>query len=224
MIKKQGALLTETHLHTTIGSSCGIVDPVETIRLYRDAGYNAIIVTDHYYGKTWDKYHKTADDWLDGYRTVRDLGKDAGIRVFLGMELRLKGAIDDFLVYGFDEKFLIKNNLIYELSLPEIFQLAEAYGFLVYQAHPFREGHVVRDPKFMHGVEVFNSRPRFASDNEKALAFAEENSLLMIAGGDFHSYEDAGRSGVWLDEAIETEKELVEYLRTNELSRYMGLL
>ena len=210
-------ILTEPHLHTSIGSSCGKVPPAEIPWLYKDAGYGAIVVTDHYYIKTITTYSKSADAWLEGYRQVRCEGKKAGVKVFLGMELRLNVMDEDFLVYGFDETFIKKNEKIYRLPLPEVFGLLDSLGFLIYQAHPFREDIIVQSPKFLHGIEVFNGKLRQENNNEKALAYAKKHSLLQLAGSDFHRYEDVGSGGIYIDEGVETEKELAEYLKTHDV-------
>jgi predicted metal-dependent phosphoesterase TrpH len=213
-----GTILMETHLHTKTGSSCGLVSPGEIPDLYKKAGYGAIVVTDHYYKKTINEYSKSADAWLEGYRKVRRAGKEAGIKVFLGMELRLDSIdVDDFLVYGLDEEFIKNNEKIYQLSLAEMFEFLDSNGFLIYQAHPFREENTVRDPGFMHGIEVFNGKQRQENNNERAEAHAKEHSLLQISGSDFHRYEDIGSGGIYIDKAVETEKELVQFLRTCDI-------
>ncbi|MCL2056193.1 MAG: PHP domain-containing protein [Oscillospiraceae bacterium] len=207
-------ILAETHLHTSVSSSCGMVSPANIPALYKKTGYGAIVVTDHYYEKTKEKYNKSADEWLTGYRIVRDTAKKIGIKVFLGMELRLTCAPEDLLIYGFDENFLLRNERIYELTMPKLYELTQAYGLLIYQAHPFRAGLSRCDPSMLDGAEVHNGNPRHQNCNDKAKAFGEKHGLLQISGSDFHRYGDEGRGGIWLDDAIETEKELAQYLRT----------
>lgn len=209
-------LLTETHIHTNIGSSCGKVSPAEIPWLYKNAGYDAIVITDHYAEETITTYPKSADAWLEGYRMARDAGKEAGIKVFLGMELRVKSlGIEDFLVYGLDEAFIKKNDKLYLLPLPDAFAFLDSCGFLVYQAHPFRDENVVQNPRFMHGIEVYNGKLRQENNNEKAESYAKKHSLMQIAGSDFHRYEDVGTGGIYIDKGIETEQEFAAYLKTH---------
>ena len=210
-------ILTEPHLHTSIGSTCGRVPPKEIPWLYKEAGYGAIVVTDHYYIKTITTYSKSADAWLEGYRETRREGKKAGVKVFLGMELRLNDAVEDFLVYGLDEAFVKKNEKIYLLSLPEVFDFLDSQGFLIYQSHPFRDGIIVQNSRFLHGIEVFNGKLRQENNNEKAETYAKKHSLLRLAGSDFHRYEDTGSGGIYIDEGVETEKELAEYMKTHDI-------
>jgi len=210
--------LLETHVHTDVSSSCGLVSPEKIPWLYKKAGYDALVVTDHYYEKTITSFSRSADAWLQGYRRVKEAGREAGIKVFLGMELRLNNmGFDDFLVYGFDEGFINKYERLYKLPLSQAFKLLDSYGFLIYQAHPFRPGISVANPLFIHGVEVFNGKQRQDNNNEKAEAFAVKHSLLQISGSDFHRHEDIGSGGIYIDEGIETEKELACYLKTHQV-------
>jgi len=210
-------ILTESHLHTSLGSYCGMVDPYEIPLLYKNAGYEAIIVTDHYFA--YGTHVNSIDEWLEGYRIVYEEGKAIGIKVFLGMELSLNDLYADFLVYGFDVAFLRKNRRINELELSEVYELLDSYGFIIYQAHPFREGMTVCDAKAVHGLEVQNGNPRHESNNEMALDYAQRHSLLKISGSDFHRYEDLGRGGIYIDKGIETEKELAQFLRSRSVNK-----
>jgi hypothetical protein len=126
-------LLTETHIHTNIGSSCGKVSPAEIPWLYKNAGYDAIVITDHYAEETITTYPKSADAWLEGYRMARDAGKEAGIKVFLGMELRVKSlGIEDFLVYGLDEAFIKKmtSSIFCRCPMPSRFWIHAVFWFI----------------------------------------------------------------------------------------------
>ena len=38
----------ETHLHTLYGAGCGKMEEKEIVSRYLDAGYAAVVVTDHY--------------------------------------------------------------------------------------------------------------------------------------------------------------------------------
>ncbi|MGI6707422.1 MAG: hypothetical protein ACOX6S_14745 [Clostridia bacterium] len=66
----------DTHVHTAETSRCGKVDAVEVVRLYKEAGYDGIFITDHYNkdffealnGKSWKE---KMDQYLRGYRLAR---------------------------------------------------------------------------------------------------------------------------------------------------------
>jgi len=38
----------DTHVHTKEVSPCGKVPAIEVVKLYKDAGYHGIVITDHY--------------------------------------------------------------------------------------------------------------------------------------------------------------------------------
>ena len=55
----------DTHTHTSGVSFCSEVSPEEYAALYKEAGYGAVILTNHYsriymfrYGTTWDEQIK----------------------------------------------------------------------------------------------------------------------------------------------------------------------
>jgi hypothetical protein len=212
-MKKQWFLL-DTHVHTSEVSSCGKVFAQEMVRYYKAAGYDGIIVTDHYY----DGYFELMENqpweikvgkFLSGYKAALEEGERIGLNVMLGMEIRFYGSVEDYLVYGFDESFLIQNPELYKYTLESFKKLADNYNILIFQAHPFRAGMRPADPALLHGVEVFNGNPRHDSHNDLAYEFAAKNGLLMIAGSDAHQPQDVGRAGICLSLPIYLSRQLV---------------
>ena len=41
--------LLDMHMHTKETSSCGEVPAAEGVRLYKEAGYQGVMITDHYH-------------------------------------------------------------------------------------------------------------------------------------------------------------------------------
>lgn len=64
------------------------------------------------------------------------------------------------------------------------------------QAHPFRNGLKIVDPKHLDGIETYNGNPRHDSRNEIAKAWAQKFGMLETSGSDFHEREDFARGGV----------------------------
>ena len=103
--------LYETHCHTDESSRCGKVKGAEVARMYKEAGYSGIVVTDHFNSYTFDKAGLTK--WEDmiafhmaGYRAAKAL-EDEDFTVLYGLELRFEAENDnDYLVYGVDEDYL----------------------------------------------------------------------------------------------------------------------
>lgn len=197
----------ETHFHTAETSPCGKVPASEGVRIYHDAGYAGIAVTDHYFRDFFDRQpqgswkHKV-DAYLKGYRHALETGIKIGIDIYMGMELRFDENQNDYLVFGFDEDFLYKNSSLYELGLKGFKKLTAGTGIIIVQAHPFRYGMIPAEPDLIDGVEVYNGNPRHDSSNHLAFGYARENGLLMISGSDFHRPEDAARGGIISRERI----------------------
>ena len=96
--------------------------------MYKAAGYDGIVVTDHYHRGYFEKnfYSRQAkqatwsekiDKYLSGYKGALEAGKRLGLTVLLGMEIRFDGSSNDYLVYGVDEAFLRENPELYSLGL-----------------------------------------------------------------------------------------------------------
>ena len=68
----------ELHCHTGAVSRCGRVEPEKIVEMYVEAGYNGIVVTDHYSPMTFPIHRlacpqKAADFYLSGYRRMQRL-------------------------------------------------------------------------------------------------------------------------------------------------------
>jgi len=210
----------DTHVHTREVSPCGHVKAREVVQLYKEMGYDGIIITDHYYDDFFQSLGKISwedkiETYLDGYKKAVEEGNKIGITVLLGIELRFTENYNDYLLYGMTEEFLKENPELYTLGLKEFSRLIEKQDILLFQAHPYRKGMEVADPQYMHGIEVFNGNPRHDSKNHKALSFARKNSLLMSSGSDFHQVEDVAKGGILVSEKITNVKELVKAMRNN---------
>lgn len=215
----------ETHLHTYGGSPCGQTLPGDIAKEYSMAGYGAIIVTNHYMKYLFDNYYRQKSEkekikyYIDLYKDVKKHSQPYGIKVFLGLELNpdcmntptvMPAA--EFLCYGVSEKFLYDNPKLYDLTQRQLYELFNENNILMFQAHPFRSYCVLGDKRYMHGAEVYNAHPFQNNNNEKSLQFAKENALIGISGSDYHDTGGIG-GGIMLPEEINTNEELVEFLR-----------
>jgi len=212
----------DPHVHTIGTSSCGKVNGATVAELYKKAGYDGIVITNHYHEEFFTQFaanlswQETIDLFLREYHGARAQGNKLGLSVFLGMEIRFTDSPNDFLVYGFDEDFLRTYPNLHHLGLKGfrelVASLAPAYRILIFQAHPFREGLNPAAPDLLDGVEVHNGNPRHNSYNHLAAAFARINQLTMISGSDFHRLTDLARGGILLPHPIETVNEFVAVL------------
>lgn len=195
--------LIETHMHTSEVSPCGRVDAAEGIRIYKELGYHAVVITDHFFTGFFERLHagswrEMVDGYLAGYRRACEEGAKAGIRVILGMEFCVPEAGDDILVYGFDEKFLYDHENLYLADPETLGRIASENGMLLIQAHPFRSYITRTYDEIIEGVEAYNGNPRQESNNERAAAYATAKGIIAISGSDFHQRGDAGRGGIHL--------------------------
>ena len=210
----------DTHVHTAETSLCARVGGAEAARLYKAAGYDGIVITDHYYkeyfdnipGKNWGE---KIDVYLKGYRNAYNEGIKIGINVILGMELRFTEIWSDYLIYGIDEDFLKNNKDLYNLGLRKFKELVSDKNILIFQAHPFRIGITPASPCFLDGIEAYNMNPRHEARNHMAYSYARDNNLKMSSGSDFHEHEDLGRGGIILTKRVDTSKELVDAINNN---------
>lgn len=193
----------EPHLHTNHVSKCGWLDAETIAKAYKEAGYDAIIVTDHYNRTTYDflKIDTTAPGdkvapFLDGYKRLKDAGEKIGLHIFKGAELRFDECDNDYLFYGYQDDILAEPEDIFRMGIAEFSKIAHREGCLLIQAHPYRKGCTPAIARYIDGIEVYNANPRHDSRNELAALYAEEYGLITTAGSDCHRTEDIAISGL----------------------------
>lgn len=208
----------DTHVHTAETSACAKTMAREAVRLYKESGYQGIIITDHYYKFYFETsveriWERKIDQYLRGYYQASEEGSKQGLKVFMGMEIRFTENSNDYLVYGITEPFLKEHRELYTLGLKEFKKFAENENFIIIQAHPFRKNMIVASPEDIHGVEIYNGNCRHDSGNELALTYAKKHSLMMSSGSDFHEPEDLARGGMLFEQDINTMEDFLNGLR-----------
>ena len=213
----------ELHAHSAESSRCGSVKAAEVVKEYKEAGYSALVLTDHYYARFFDKtselpWDKQLEKYLKGYNIAQKTAEDKNFKVFLGIEIKFQDDSNEYLVYGLDEEFLFKHPNLHRLSLGEFKTLTidQKQEILIFQAHPFRLGMAPASNQFLDGLEVYNGNPRHDSQNEKALSYAQKNNLKMISGSDFHEYEDLARGGIAAAERPSKMGDLIALLKNGD--------
>ena len=214
----------ETHLHTAPSSVCAIEYPRDIARIYKKAGYNAMVVTNHLWDRILLEWKRAGfepmQEYLRGYRDMKKEGGKVGLSVYLGAEVHLAAhperewPYDEFLLYGITEEFLLSNQDITEWTQEKLYKTCRDRGILVFQAHPCRDYCTPADAKYMDGAEVYNANPRHNSMNDEALAWAKKNKKMMISGSDFHMRGDEV-SGILVDDNVTDYDKLVKAIRTN---------
>jgi len=211
----------ELHAHSAESSRCGSIGAEETVNKYYEAGYQALVLTDHYYARFFDKiknlsWEKQLKKYLRGYHRAVKAAQDLNFKVFLGIEIKFSDDPNEYLVYGLDEDFLLKNPKLHQLSLAEFKTLtaAQAEETLIFQAHPYRTGMAPASSQLIDGLEVYNGNRRHDSNNAKAFSYAEKHNLKKISGSDFHEYEDLARGGIAALEIPADMSDLITLLKS----------
>lgn len=211
----------ELHLHTSEVSPCGKVPAREMVRMYKEAGYSAVVVTDHLFPSLHtlaegETAAEKAEIWLQGYRTAKEEGDRLGLTVLLGAEGRLtEYGNEDFLVYGLKETdiewmFAMLGSVH---TIAEMSKAIRERGLFLVQAHPFRPGLRAQEQGLLDGVEAFNGNPRHNSSNHLAREHALAGRLALLSGSDAHQVVDVARGGMDIPQEIRTNEQLLAYLR-----------
>lgn len=217
----------EMHLHTSECDICAAVSGSEAVRLYKAAGYDGMVVTNHYFSmfsewygieQTEENHRRYLDRWLLGYREALAEGEKIGFSVFLGAEVRFDGAnINDYLVYGLSEDDIYNLPYLNKLSnVKEMISLLPENALVVH-AHPFRCGMTVEDPSLLFGIEVHNGGTD-AHRNELARLYAEHYGKKQLSGSDFHAARHLARGGIETEKTVRNYEELLSILRAGNYS------
>ncbi len=220
--------LFDTHVHTKQTSTCGQLFGEEMAEIYKKAGYDGIVVTDHFTYGYWKDAKSQGLSWESfakkhtaGYLAAKERGDEIGLKVLYGCELRFHdNSENDYLVYGMTNEYLVNNPDILEWGLPRFANEAKNNGFIFFQAHPFRNNIVIRDPKYLYGVEVLNGNPADVHFERNAFAnmWADKFGLKKIAGSDAHAAFQAARGGVCFYNGVET---IQDFVREIDEQNYM---
>ena len=213
----------ETHLHTFPVSRCAIASVEESLKCYKELGYDGVFITNHFpdveneitKGKT---YEEKINHYFSDYEKAVELSETVGIKVFGGVETTYGGT--DFLVYGLDKKWFLAHPEIMNMRHSDKLTLMKESGALVIQAHPFREAwyidHVRLFPRHVHGVEIINvNRPE--EENDLAKIYCEHYGLIKFAGSDNHSAAKQDKlAGVCFDEPICSVEDFIEKVKNGK--------
>ena len=200
--------LYETHLHTCLGSACGISTGREHVHFYKDQGYTGIIITDHFFGGNTRvprnlPWAERIDLFCSGYEDALEEGLKVGLDVFFGLEQNYE--FDEYLIYGIGKEYLKAHPEIEHWTRRQQLEEVHKAGGAVIQAHPFRiRGYMDKirvGELFADGVETGNAGNRH-EDDARAYAYARAKGLLMTAGSDNHHSPAKEIYGVELEEKL----------------------
>ena len=216
----------ETHLHTAEGSTCSQTPAVEMVKAHKNAGYDGIFVTDHFFnGNTTVPRELPWQDRIElyckGYESALQAGSEVGLTVLFGVEFTVQGA--DFLLYGIDKEWLKEHEFYLTVGDERaLFRLVhEAGGFIVH-AHPFRDypyiPHISLYPHDVDAVEWINaSHGKDSVFNYNAKQYAEMFGLTVTGGSDTHSADRMYGGGILVPERITCSDDYLRQLRNGSV-------
>ena len=212
---------TELHCHSCTVSACADITPEQIVEKYVEQGYTTVVLADHLSNSTFSpKYYTGGEDWqekidyyMEGVRALREAAAGK-LHVLQGCELRIEACDSDYLVYGITEEFMRQNPDLLQISkVKEMCARLREAGFLVFQAHPFRNGMTITNPAHLDGIEVYNAHARHNSRNDLAELWAARYDLLPISGSDVHHDHDLPGGGILTDEPVTSMEQLMQILR-----------
>lgn len=215
---------TELHCHSAPVSTCSLISPEEIIRKYSAAGYQSVVLSNHFSRVTFKNMERTGfpDTWdgkvdyfMSDYRRFEAAAHSAGISPIFGAEVRLDcHAETDFLLFGVTEDYLRQTPDLLSFSVREFSASVRGAGILLFQAHPFRNGMVVTDPRLLDGLEVYNAHPGQHSRNDFAELWADRFHLLKSSGTDLHAQDYPIGGGIETAFPVTDSKELLSVLKS----------
>lgn len=206
----------ETHCHTEYASACSQLDARTLVRLYKENGYDGIVVTDHFLnGNTavdlTAPWSSQIGGFCAGFEKAAAEGERQGLKVFFGFEYSYLGT--DFLIYGMGKEFLEGHPGLLDLGVRAFLALAREKGALCIQAHPYREAdyidHIRLFPSDVDGLETVNAG-RSSRCNRLADVLADEYALLKTGGSDLHTAGQPVLSGI---ETAEPLADIADFIR-----------
>lgn len=211
----------ELHSHTNHSSACGKVEPEVAMKMFAEVGYDAVVCTDHYNTYNLNRFVGTplekTKQWLGGYQLAKEAGERHGVNVLFGLEARIPGSENDYLIFGAEPNFVLENPRLHELDLMSLHELCQRYGALLIQAHPNRPMCFPASHLCLDGIEVSNGNPRQKNNNSMALHQAETDPrMIQTSGSDFHQVPDMDRGGILTDRDVRTSKDLADCLRSGD--------
>lgn len=177
----------ELHAHTTPASICSEIPPRQMVETYKNLGYDALVLTNHFLRMESMSKAEYMDFYMDDYDRTREIGERLGLKVYLGAEIRFTQNSNDYLIFGVNRSMLEE---IYDLLPYGVAHFRQHYKMpdsVFVQAHPMRKASQPVEPELLDGVEVFNMHPGHNSRIGLAALYAQENKIEIItAGSDFH--------------------------------------
>ena len=214
-------MLIDLHAHSSGISKCCRIPIGQVIKEAKRVGIDGIVLTNHYQKNyvTDGDYHAFAARYIAEYEYAASLAMGTDFRVFFGIEVTMeKHPGVHMLIYGVEPDFLTAYPTLFDCTQEELYHLVHGAGGILVQAHPMRRQNRLLDTRFLDGIEI-SCHPLYEGTHIAELTpIAAQAGRILTAGGDFHADTHRARCGVYLDDTINTVKEIADYLaHTDEI-------
>ena len=206
---------TEFHAHTSPASTCSRISPEKMVETYIREKYTSVIITNHFMYDTAETDSKIKA-YLDDYYHTKELGEKEGLNIVLGAEIRFSENVNDYLIYGIEDKDLFAINSLLDNGIDNFYREYKNDKNIILQAHPFRDGMSLANPKSVDGIEVFNMHPGHNSRIGLAAKYAREHNMLVSAGTDFHEFGREAMCSIMTRKPILTSYDAAEVLKKRD--------
>ena len=214
----------ETHLHTCPVSKCAVESVRESLEYYKSLKYDGVFITNHFIDDHINASDELAlkeqlDFYFSDYEKALIVGKELGLKVFLGIETSYRGV--DFLIYGLNKSWYYAHPEIMDMKKKDQLTYFMKHGALVIHAHPFRldahNDYIRLMPNQVHGVEILNAC-RTDDVNKMAELYAKHYGLIEFAGSDNHIASKLKRlAGMCSARKIVDETDFVNAVKNGEM-------
>lgn len=213
----------ETHMHTSQASACAVNTGAEMAAAYAEAGYQGIIITDHFFnGNTCIpsrySWEKRLELFYQGFLEAKAEGEKRGLQVFFGWEYGYHHT--DLLTYGLSLDFLRQNPDILNWSVEQYADAVHQSGGFITHAHPFREAFYISKirllPELTDGVEVVNASHRNPDYNQRAKEYAKKENLIPMSGSDAHATSPLLGGGMAFSRKLTSIEDFIATVRSRK--------
>lgn len=209
----------DTHVHTSEASACATINGAEQVRLYKKLGYTGIIVTDHFFNGNTSvpktlPWEERVERFCLGYEHAKIEGKLEGISVFFGWEESYFGT--DFLIYGLDKDWLLKNPDVLNWNRQEHYERIHAEGGFLVHAHPFRQADYIASirlyPEYEDAIEIINASHTIPEFNQRAAEYAKLHQKPVTGGSDAH-HADSPHGGMLFHQELKDIQDFINCVK-----------
>jgi len=190
----------------------------------KDAGLNAIAITDHAHAKNFYEGHEFLNQ---NYKLIGDYYDVSSFKVFYGVEVTTKEMLD-ILFIGSPKEVIKLRNKIYEnltdeiyLDINSLFKLYDSNNLLVVLAHPYRKHNFFPklDKEITEKIDAaeFNAedllKRGITESKDEIIALAKSLNLNIISGSDSHHFIQVGSIKNKFSKDCKTVKEIKEEIK-----------